>query len=223
MAAFGGARKGYLLESFFPTMEDMAVVLDELKPKLLITNTRVPADYKSTPIEEWLQAYGRYVRHVLSGKPVTWRLSQWLHISLSDPSVRIDSSPVEGLPYKILEPSEPLIECAPQLLFFDNGRLSLSIYNLDDSAVFGLEIQHPRIARRANAKLFQAFCQLLRERSRPCVFTSGRKQLRPRLYLSTAFGPEINRHAYLRKCRLTVVDSVTEYKPPARTRARTPR
>lgn len=209
MANFGGARKGYLLESFFPTVEDLTAILGELQPKLLVTNTRVPEDYTSTPIEEWLRAYQRYVRRAVSGKPVTWGLSQWLHISISDPSVRIDSSPVEGKPYKILEPRQPLIECAPQLLYCEDGRLSLHIYNLSDSAAFGLEIQYPRISsRHANYKLFQTLCQRLRERSRPCVFRLGKKLLRPHLFVSKGFGPEINRHSYLQKCGLSIVDSV---------------
>jgi hypothetical protein len=70
MAKFGGSRKGYLLESFFPTVEDLTAVLRELQPKLLITNTRVPRDYQSTPVDEWLRAYGRYVSRAVSGKPV---------------------------------------------------------------------------------------------------------------------------------------------------------
>lgn len=209
MAKFGGSRKGYLLESFFPTVGDLTAVFDALQPTLLVTNTRMPENYTSTPISEWLQAYGRYVRRVLSGKPVTWRLSQHLHISLTHASVRIDSLPVKGLPYKILEPRQPLIECAPQLLYCEQGRLSLSIYNLDDSAAFGLEIQYPRTSvRHPNHRLFQSLCELLRNRSRPCVFRSGKKLLRPHLYVSKEFGPEINQHSYLGKCGLTVVDNV---------------
>jgi hypothetical protein len=134
-----------------------------------------------------------------------------LQISISDPSVRIDSSPVAGQPFKILEPRQPLIECAPQLLYFEDGRLSLHIYNLYDSAAFGLEIQYPRIsARHANYKLFQALCQRLHERSRPCVFRFGKKLLRPHLFVSKEFGPELNRHSYLQKCGLSIVESVRD-------------
>ena len=205
MKPFGGSRKGYLLESFFPTVEDLRAVFDELRPKLLITNTRVPRDYVSTPVEEWLRAYKRYADRVKSGKPVTWRLTTHLHISVSDPSVQVGSWPVPGKPYKVLEPRVPLVDFAPQLLYFDDGRLSLSIYNLDNAAAFGLEIQCPRFnAKHPNRRLFQALCQRLRERSRPCLFLAGRKRLRPRLYISTGWGKEINRHSYLRKCKLRI-------------------
>ncbi|HZN35318.1 MAG TPA: hypothetical protein VFB80_15925 [Pirellulaceae bacterium] len=205
MKQFGGARKGYLLESFFPTPGDLRAVLEELQPKLLITNTRVPRDYVSTPIDEWLRAYERYADRAVSGRPVTWRLSSHLHISLSKSSERVGAWPVAGEPFKVLEPRGPLVEFAPQLLFFESGRLSLSIYNLDNAAAFGLEIQCPRDSgRHLNQRLFQALCQRLRERSRPCVFVVGRKRLRPRLYISTDWGEEINRHSYLRKCKLRV-------------------
>lgn len=207
MAKFGGARKGYLLESYFPTVADLTDVLEELQPKLLVTNTRVPEDYVATPLEEWLGAYQRYERRANSGKPVTWRWSQHLYISLSDPSVRIDSTPVAGLPYKLLETNDPLIGFSPQLLYFDQGRLSLSIFNPDDSAAFGLEVQIPRFSlRHANHRLFQTLCERLRARCRPCVFRAGKTILRPHLYVSKQFGPEINQHAYLQKCGLVVAD-----------------
>jgi hypothetical protein len=52
MTRFGGSRKSFLIDSFFPTAVDMSEVLGELQPKLLVTNTRVASDYVSTPVEE---------------------------------------------------------------------------------------------------------------------------------------------------------------------------
>jgi hypothetical protein len=124
------------------------------------------------------------------------------------PATKIDEIPVEGLPFKIMEPRPPVIEFAAQRLHFDNGRLGLNIFSQDDSVVFGLEISVERLAkgtRNRNVLLFQQICGQLRERSRPCVFVSGEKRLRTRLNVSNSFGPEINRHAYLRKCGLRVV------------------
>ena len=205
MTRFGGSNKSWLFESFFPTPADLCDVLGELQPKLLVTNTRVASDYVSTPLAAWLRAYQRYVARAVSGKPITWRLSSHLHISLTDPAVRIHEEPIHGKPFKLLEPSQPLVELAPQLLYYDAGRLSLKIYNLDDAAAFGLEISLQRASQRQkNYALFQQLCEQLRERSRPCVFVAGKKRLRPKLYLSTGFGAEINRHAYLKQCRLKV-------------------
>jgi hypothetical protein len=218
MKRFGGSRKGWLVECFFPTAEDLGAVLGDLRPKLIITNTRVPMDYTSTPLDQWLRAYKRYVARVVSGQPVTWRLSSPLHISLTDPSVRIAEIPVQGQPFKLLEPRRPVIEFAPQLLYWEKGRLSLAVYNLDDAAAFGLRVSFDRVygteadrwetarptARHANYALFQALCRGLRDRSRPCVFDYGRRVIRPRLFVSTGWGPEINRQAYLRQCRLKV-------------------
>jgi hypothetical protein len=208
MREFGGARKGWLVESFFPTVEDLREVLGELAPKLVVTNTRVPSDYVATPVEEWLRAYGRYVNRVVSGRATTWRLNSPLYISVMHPATTIDEIPVEGLPFKIMEPRPPVIEFAAQRLYFDKGRLGLNIFSQDDSVVFGLEISVERLAkgtRNKNVLLFQQICEMLRERSRPCVFAAGKKRLRTRLYVSTSFGPEINRHAYLRKSGLKVI------------------
>lgn len=214
MTTFGGSRKNFLIESFFPTAEDLRAVLGELQPKILVTNTRVARDYVATPVEEWIRAYQRYVTRAVSGKALTWRLNGPLHVSVMDPATKVDVIPVEGLPFKILEPRPPVIEFAPQRLTFDKGKLSLAIYNQDDASVFGIEISIERLAqgsrkaqgsRSKNAALFQALCEKLRERSRSCVFAAGKKRLRPRLYVSQGFGPEINRHAYLQKCDLKVV------------------
>jgi hypothetical protein len=205
---FGGSRKGWLIESFFPTAEDLREVLGELQPKLVVTNTRVPSDYDATPVAEWLRAYGRYVNRVVSGKATTWRLNSPLYMSVMVPATKIDEIPVEGLPFKIMEPRPPVIEFAAQRLHFDKGRLGLNIFTQDDSVVFGLEISVERLAkgtRNKNVLLFQQICEQLRERSRPCVFAAGKNGLRTRLYVSTSFGPEINRHAYLRKCGLKVM------------------
>jgi hypothetical protein len=182
-------------------------VLGELKPKLVVTNTRAASDYDSTPVEEWIRTYGRYVSRAISGKAATWRLVSPLHISLMDPATKIVEIPVDGKPFKLLEPRPPVIEFAPQRLWFDRGRLNLAIYNPDDAAVFGLEISIERLppkSRNKNAALFQAICKKLRERSRTCVFAAGKKLLRTRLQISTGFGPEINRHAYLGQCGLQV-------------------
>lgn len=150
MGYFGGfgAGKGWQSYYFLITPDELHAQLAALELSLVITNCRVPVTYFSTPIEEYREQYAAYFRAVSGeGDGVDWHVTSPMYISLTRPSVHIGFEVITRHPeYKLVEPSEPLINLSPFPLYYDNERQQISlVHGGMESWSFGLRMDYPKV------------------------------------------------------------------------------
>lgn len=146
MGYFGGlgAGRGWLKFLFVVDPDVLREVLIATKPVLVITNSRVPADYKSTPLEEYIAAYSRYLEAMVESVEAVQKAAMGTHMGLAVSIDRFSPTPCPDVRYKVMNCDEPVVNLAPLTLYFDARRGQLCT-NVVSNLYFGIELSFPKV------------------------------------------------------------------------------
>ncbi|SRR5712692_1078063 len=167
MSYFGGlgAGKGWLGYKFLIGPEVLRRVLASTNPFLIVTNGRVPADYKFTPLEEYVEAYERYLQAILETAEAAENPFSEIRIGLAASLDKFSWEPCPDKRYKLAETEEPVVNLSPLMLHYDGKQLSTNVFS---NLYFGLEMTFPRVISLSRDKheiLYET------ENSRPIRFS----------------------------------------------------
>ena len=105
-------------------------------------NRRVDADYVSTSVSEYVEAYNRFLAAILVSPKEAARASSEVFIGLAETLEKISSKPCPDTRFKLLSSDEPVISLSPSVLHYDGTKLRTDTMS---SFYFGLEMNFPRV------------------------------------------------------------------------------
>jgi hypothetical protein len=146
MGYFGGlgAGKGWLKFLFLIDPDLFRDVLIAAKPVLVITNSRVAASYESTPLDEYIAAYTRYLDAMLDSAEAAKVAAMATYIGLAASLAQFSHEPCPDSRYKLMNSDEPVVTLSPLTLYFDARRGHLCT-NVMSNIYFGVELSFPRV------------------------------------------------------------------------------
>jgi hypothetical protein len=146
MGYFGGlgAGKGWLKFLFLVEARVLQEVLIAAKPVLVITNSRVSADYIQTPLVDYIDAYSKYLEAMLESPEAAHRASMKICVGLAASCDQFSPKLCPDNRYKLMNPQEPVVSLSPGRLYHDETRGQLCT-NVMSEVFFCMELSFPKV------------------------------------------------------------------------------
>lgn len=220
MGYFGGlgAGKGWLKFLFLVDREVLHEVLIATKPVLVITNSRVPAEYESTRLDEYMTVYSRYLEAMVKSAEAAENAAMGTRIGLAASLDRFSSTPCPDSRYKLMNCDEPVVTLSPLTLYFDARRGQLYT-NVMSNLYFGVELSFPRVISLDRDKhevlyetrqfptygIFEDAKSRIQKVTKPCKIRSPSREHRTPIRITEAMHERVKRHPGLIAAGLEVV------------------
>ena len=226
MRYFGGlgAGKGWNSFHFILTPDEFPKVFDGLQYSFVETGTRVESDYKETSKENYFRAYKYFFEILLTGQQPLGNREPWAIESAVRESIINDIAKIsfreitdnwgKPIPYKLVEPSEPVINISPfYLLFLGEKKESLTIASDNKEGVIGLQLSYPKFVTWFNTEnpelmetnsydtytLYGILVERIKKNTRKAKIQSPVKLFKPNFWISRDAVSLINKNKYLKK------------------------
>src|SRR5437660_9594707 len=146
MGFFGGlgAGKGWLKFLFIIEPDVLRDVLTATKAVLVMHNSRVPAEYGLTKLDEYPETYTRYLEAMLESAEAAQKAAMGTYMGLAASLDRFSPPPCPDSRYKLMNCDEPVVNLTPLTLYFDARRGHLCT-NVMSNLYFGVEMSFPRV------------------------------------------------------------------------------
>jgi hypothetical protein len=217
MAYFGG-RKGWLKYLFLVETNVLRDVLTAVRPILVVINGRVPANYHSTSMSEYLDAYASYLDATLKSPDAASRASGATYIGLAASLDKFSPTPCPDANYKLMNPEEPVVTLTPETLYYDPIRGQLCT-NTFSKLFFGMETSFPRVisldrdkheilydtAEFPTFRIFQEMKARLQKVTRPCKIRSPSREHRTPIRITEVMREQMRNHPGLKEANLELV------------------
>lgn len=220
MGYFGGlgASKGWLKFLFVVEPEILRDVLIETNAVLVIMNSSVPADYEATPLNEYVDAYSRYLKAMLESEDVAHEATRGIYMGLAASLNQFTPTPYKDTRIKRMECDEPVVNVRPLALYFDAQRGKLCT-NVLSNLYFGVELSYPRAFSLARDKheilyeaeqlpthgIFEGVKSRVWKQTRPCRIRSSSREHRTPIRITEAMRESMQHHLGLTAAGLQVV------------------
>ncbi|SRR5216683_2309668 len=218
MGYFGGlgAGKGWLTYSFLVEPDILRHVLAATKPILFVSNSRVPADYKFTPIEEYIEAYERYLQAVLKTPEEAENASSDVCIGMAASLDKFSWEPCPDKRYKLAQTEEPFVNLGPLMLDYDGKQLHTFVMS---NLYFGLEMTFPRVfslsrdkhetlyetSKLGTHQIFENIKSEIEKATIPCRMRSPSREHRPKIRITNEMRALMHGHPGLKSVNLEVL------------------
>ena len=220
MGYFGGlgAGKGWLKFLFVVHADVLREVLIATKPVLVITNSRVPAEYESTPLDEYMAAYSRYLEAMVESVEAAQKAAMGTYMGLAASLDRFSPTPCPDARYKLMNCDEPIVNLTPLMLYFD-GRRGQLCTNVMSKLYFGVELSFPRFISLDRDKhevlyetdqfpsygIFEGVKSRIQKVTKPCKIRSPFRQHRTPIRITEAMNERMERHPGLKAAGLELL------------------
>ena len=217
MSYFGGlgAGKGWHTFLFALTVDELDRVLRSRDLFVVITNARVPADYSCTPLDEFLRAYEDYLAAMPTEVEIPRKLAGEIHTSLAASLAIFNPKPCPDTAYKIMNPTEPVVNLAPVPVSYHNDKLSTATMS---KVSLGIEMTFPKFVSFErddfetlhptepfdNHRLFTDLRSCITGMTGPCVIRSPARRHRTRIRVTPAMREQLKNQAGLASLGLSV-------------------
>lgn len=232
MSYFGGlgSGKGWNKFNFILTPKEFESIFRELKFYFVITNTSVAINYKATDKAYIFDSYKDFFNEILIGKTALDQKKQWsyekkIRISITDDLHKINFKEIidkQGLrsdEFKLVDPTEPVINISPFYLTFSKDKESLSIAYMNVEGTIGLEMTYPKVVSFStdkfnsvvdtsqfnNTLLFNDLIKNIKALSAKAKLQSSTKLYRPNFWISPEAKKLINENHYLKSNLLSII------------------
>lgn len=220
MGYFGGlgAGKGWLKFLFIVEPAVLREVLIATSPVLVITNSRVPADYEATPLDEYLAAYSCYLDAMLESPEAARMAAMAIYMGLAASLDRFSPTPCPDTRYKLMNSDEPVVNLRPLTLHFD-ARSGQLCTNVMSDLYFGVELSFPRLISLDRDKhevlyetgpfptydIFEEVRSRIQNVTRPCKIRSPSREHRTPIRITDVMRGRLKRHPGLIAAGLELV------------------
>ena len=231
MGYFGGlgSGRGWNKFDFILTPNEFQKVFDGLRYSFVTTNSRVESGYKESSKQNYFQAYKHFFERTLVGEELLNEQELW---SIEEPILESIIYDIEKIsfrdikdekgnymPYKVAEPSEPVINISPFYLYFVKEKEFLSVAYCNPKGIIGLELSYPKYVTwydRENPQtietssfesrtLFDTLVQRIKKCSSKAKVQSQTKLLKPNFWIGHEARSVINNNKYLVKNGLEII------------------
>ena len=212
--------KGWLRLLFVVEPDILRGVLIATKPVLLIMNGRVPAEYESTPLDDYVAGYSRYLGAMLESPEAAHEAASGIYIGLAASLARFWTTPCAGGRYKLMKCDEPVVSLTPFMLHFNErrGQLFTNVFSHRYS-YFGVEMSFRRVVsldRDEHALLyetnqfptygiFEGVKSRIQKVTKPCKIRSPSREHRTPIRITEAMNERMRRHLGLKAAGLELV------------------
>lgn len=216
-----GSGRGWILFNFILTPDELQKVFDGLKYSFINTSSRVETNYKESPKQNYFQAYKLFWEQILIGKQSlnrqeSWSIERPVRESIIDDIDKVSFREVKDekgnpMPYKVIEPLEPIINISPFYLFFSAEKESLSVAYLNEEGIIGLQLSYPKYVTWYNKEnpetietssfdsfgLFKTLVERIKKNTNKAKLQSPTKLFKPNFWISKEALLLINKNKYL--------------------------
>ncbi|AXB58615.1 hypothetical protein [Flavobacterium fluviale] len=232
MSYFGGlgAGRGWNTFKFILTPKEFESIFNEQKFHFIITNSRVYIDYKKTDEQFIFNSYEDFFNSVIIAKSKLGRKEQWffeskIRISITDDLSKIDFENIRdkkekiSKDFKLVRPTEPVLNISPFYLTYSKTKESISVANMNEEGTIGLELTYPKFVSFSNDSfnsivdahtfttynLFDDLMKNIKAISSKARLQSNTKLFRPNFWISTESKKIINTNPYLKSNNLIII------------------
>jgi len=231
MRYFGGlgAGRGWLLFHFILTPDEFPKIFEELQYSFVTTGSRVDSDYNETSKQDYFRAYKLFFETLLTGqqslgnrKP--WTIEHPVRESIIDDINKISFREItdkrgKPMPYKLVEPSEPVINITPFYLLYFPKHESLTIASDNREGIIGLQLSYPKVVTWFNSEnpeemetnsfdtfaLFETLVARIKKNTRKAKMQGPTKLFKPNFWISRDAVSFINKNKYLKNNGLEIL------------------
>jgi hypothetical protein len=209
MGYFGGlgAGKGWLKFLFVVDADVLREVLIATKAVLVITNSRIPADYEETPLDEYIAAFSRYLEATLESAEAAQKAGMATCIGMAASLDRFSPRPCPDSRYKLMNCDEPVVNLTPLTLYFDARRGQLCT-NVMSNLYFGAEMSFPRVFSLDRERhevlhetrqvptygIFEGVKSRIQKVTKPCKIRSPSREHRTQIRITEPMHERMKRH-----------------------------
>ena len=220
MNYFGGlgAGKGWMKFLFLVEPEMLREVLIATKSILVITNSRVPAEYVSTALDEYIAAQSQYLDAMLASTEKAKKAAMATYMGLAASLDRFSPMPCPDSRYKLMKSDEPVVNLTPLTLYFDPLRGQLCT-NVMSDLYFGIELSFPRVISLARDKhevlyetcgfptfgIFEGVKSRIQKVTKPCKIRSPSREHRTPIRITERMRDRMKQHPGLIQAGLELV------------------
>lgn len=226
MSIYGGlgAGRGWHTFKFVLRPESLERVFQNMTYWFVITNTRVPIDYKIARETSFFDDYATLFGRIVSGKDwirkEDWGFESAIRISMTNDLETIKFENIKNRKgeisseYKSVRPTEPIVNIRPFYLHLKNGKLSIATSN--EEGILGLELSYPKVVsfdsegheylyetnQYSGYELFMELTSRIKDVSHKAKLSGIQKTYRPNFWVDNTIPDEINNNSYLKKNQL---------------------
>lgn len=152
--AGGGSGRGWNLFYFILAPDEFKELFDGLSYFFMETGSRVELNYLETSKEDVFQAYKEFFERILIGednlsREQHWKIERPVRISVTDDINKISFVDIKDekgniIPFKRVEPQEPVINITPFYLYWLPEQEKLSIVYMNEPGIIGLNLSFPK-------------------------------------------------------------------------------
>lgn len=232
MSYFGGlgTGKGWHTFNFIITPKEFESIFDELKFEFVITNSRVEIDYKKTEKQFIFTNYedffnARLITENEVDKKEQLCFESKIRISITDDLSKIhfidmrDRKGEISNDFKLVRPTEPVINISPFFLTYSKTIESLSVAYSNPEGTIGLELTYPKFVSFENdgfknlydthtfttCNLFNNLINNIKVISNKAKVQSNTKLFRPNFWISPEAKKVINQNHYIKTNNLNII------------------
>ncbi len=220
-----GSGKGWNIFNFILTPKEFQEIFDGLSYAFIITGTRVESDYIKSNKEDIFEGYEIFFNKILIGqttlsKEKAWSIEQLIRVSVIDNidkvSFRVcENEKKETLPFKVLEPTEPVINIAPFYLYWSAEQEKMSVAYYNTKGVIGLQLSFPKYVSfnysdyvdtsvYKTAELYNILIRRIKDISKKAKVETPIKLYKPNFWISANAIRLINQNRYLKENKLNI-------------------
>jgi hypothetical protein len=231
MSYFGGlgAGRGWNTFKFILTPKEFESIFKELKFEFVITNSRVEIKYEKTEDKFIFSSFEDFFNAVLITENKLDHKEQWaferkIRISIIDDISKIhfrdiiNKNGTISNEYKVVRPTEPVINISPFDLIYFQTKESISVAYSNPGGTVGLELTYPKFvsfspdfetAIETNSfetfNLFNALVKNIKAISNKAKVQSSTKLFRPNFWISPEAKKVINQNYYIKTNNLNII------------------
>ena len=215
-----GAGKGWYSFKFILSPDEFESIFNKLSYSFIEANKRAELDYTETNKLSFFSNYRIFYNKIISGecwdKKVDWAIESSMRISIADDIKKISfkefSIKEKGNlnSYKLVIPTEPLINIHPFFLSLLNETLSLETFNV--IGILGIQFSYPKVIswehenhqhlhdtqRFKTKELFNTLTHLIKDSSRKAKLSGPSKIYRPNFWVNENCLNDVNNNYYLK-------------------------
>ena len=226
-----GAGRSWVSLKFILTPDELPKIFDGLKYSFVTTNSRVEINYLETPKQDYFQAYKSFFEKLLTGQKSLssqeyWKIEMPVRESIIDDIRKISFEEIRDnrgklIPYKLVEPLEPVINISTFYLFYLEKQESLSTAYQNEEGILGLQLQYPKCITLCDEErpdylqtietnsfdsyaLFETLVKRIKKITQKAKIQTPSKLFRPNFWISKDAIPLINKNKYLKKNQFEV-------------------
>jgi hypothetical protein len=226
--AGGGSGKGWNLFYFILTSDEFKELFDGLSYSFIETGSRVEMNYRETSKKDVFQAYEEFFERILIGednlsREQLWKIERPVRTSVTDDVNKISFVGIKDekgnpIPFKLVDPQEPVINIDPFYLFWSAEREKLSVVYMNEPGIIGLRLSFPKYITWYNqdssdtrdttsyesALLFETLVKRIKSVSKKAKVEWSGKLFKPNFWVSPKVLEFINRNKYLQANGLVI-------------------